>query len=65
MSIDTSIPAELMAELQEAADNAAAGIRDPHAMREASEDMDRIGELIYQKHGALDIGVSAIRELRG
>ena len=67
MSIDTSptgIPADLMAELQAAADRAATGVRDPEAMRKASADMDRIREEIRRKHGVLDIGGSAIRELR-
>jgi len=64
MSIDTLVPAELMAELQEAADRAAKGIRDPQAMGRACERMDRIREEIFRKHGLLDIGVRAIRELR-
>jgi len=59
-----SIPAELVAELQEAADRAAQGIRDPDAMRQACERMNRIREEIYRKHGLLDIGVPVIRELR-
>jgi hypothetical protein len=64
-TIDTStIPAELMGELQVAADKAAKGIRDPEAMRKASEDMDRLSEEIRKKHGVLEIGVAAIRELR-
>jgi hypothetical protein len=58
------IPPELMAELQAAADNAAKGIRDPEIMRKAAESMDRLSEEIRKKHGVLDIGVSAIRELR-
>ena len=67
MSIDTSparIPPDLMAELQAAADRAATGVRDPEAMRKASEDMDRIREEIRRQHGVLDIGGPAIRELR-
>ncbi|HVA49556.1 MAG TPA: hypothetical protein VNH11_24530 [Pirellulales bacterium] len=63
MSIET-IPAEIMAELQEAADRAAKGIRDPEAMRRARERIDRIREEIFAKHGILDIGLPAIRELR-
>ncbi len=55
---------ELMAELQEAADRAAKGIRDPEAIRKARADMDRIREEIRHEHGVLDIGVPAIRELR-
>jgi hypothetical protein len=58
------IPANLMAELQAVADRAATGVRDPEAMRKASEDMDRIREEIRRQHGVLDIGGPAIRELR-
>lgn len=57
-------PSDLMAELQEAADRAAKGIRDPEVMRKAGEEMDRIREEIRREHGLLDIGVPAIRELR-
>jgi hypothetical protein len=64
MSTDTLISAEVMAELQEAAERAAKGIRDPEAMGRACERMDRIREEIFRKHGLLDIGLPAIRELR-
>ena len=60
----TGIPPEVMAELQEAVDRAAQGIRDPEAMRKACERMDRLPEEIRRQHGVLDIGVPAIRELR-
>lgn len=60
----TDIPAELLAELQEAADRAARGIRDPEVMRQAAASMDRLREEIRKKHGLLDIAVPAIRELR-
>jgi hypothetical protein len=53
-----------MAELQAAADRAAKGVRDPQLMVKACERMDRLREEIRQKHGILDIGVPAIRELR-
>jgi len=53
-----------MAELQTAADRGAKGIRDPEAMLKACERMDRLREEIRRKHGILDIGVAAIRELR-
>jgi hypothetical protein len=59
-----AIPSEIMAELQKAADDAAKGIRDPEKMRMACERMDRMREETYRKHGLLDIGVPAIRELR-
>jgi hypothetical protein len=55
---------EVMAELQESADRAAKGIRTPEAMKKACQEMDRLSEEIRQKHGILDIGVRAIRELR-
>ncbi len=58
------IPDSLMAELQEAADRAARGVRDPEAMRRACESMNRLREEIRQKHGLLDVVVPAIRELR-
>jgi len=53
-----------MARMQNAADQAAQGIRNPEEMRRACERMDRIREQIRQRHGLLDIGVPAIRELR-
>ena len=60
----STLPPEALAELQEAADNAAKGVRDPEAMRRACESMDRIREEIRREHGVLDIGAAAIRELR-
>jgi hypothetical protein len=59
-----AITPELMAELQEAIDRAMKGIRDPEAMHEACERMDRMREETFRKHGLLDIGVPAIRALR-
>jgi hypothetical protein len=53
-----------MAELQEAATRAASGVRDPEAMRQACERMDRIREENKKKFGEADIGVQIIRELR-
>jgi hypothetical protein len=58
------IPPEVMAELQEAARLALSGVRDPEAMRRACERMDHMREAVRKKHGILDIGVPAIRELR-
>lgn len=58
------ILAEVMAELEEAARRAAAGIRDPESMRRACERMDQLSEQVRKKQGVLDIGVPAIRELR-
>jgi hypothetical protein len=58
------LPPEIMAEMVEAARRAMSGVRDPEVMRRACERMDRMREEIRQKHGILDIGVPAIRELR-
>ena len=58
-------PSEIRAELEEAVRRAMSGIRDKQAMHRACERMDRISEEIRQKHGVLDIGVPAIRALRG
>lgn len=63
-SHSNSIPPQLLVELQEAADRAARGIRDPEIMRRACQSMDRLREEIRQVHGILDVGVPAIRELR-
>ena len=60
----TGIPPDLMAELRHAAERATKGVRDPEAMRQACERMDRISEQIRKRHGVLDIGVPAIRALR-
>ena len=60
----TGIPAKILAELQKAAVAAAKGIRDPEKAKKACAEMDRIREEIRKKHGILDIGVPAIRELR-
>jgi succinate dehydrogenase/fumarate reductase flavoprotein subunit len=63
--MDTNdLPAELLAEMQQAAVKAMTPIRDPEAMKKACERMDRMREEIKKKHGILDIGVPAIRELR-
>lgn len=60
----SAIPTEIMADLQRAAEDADKGVRDPERMRKACERMDRMREETYRKHGLLDIGVPAIRELR-
>jgi hypothetical protein len=56
--------AEIMADLQKAADRAARGVRDPEAMRQAAARMDRVREEIAKEYGVLDVGVPAIREFR-
>ena len=63
MSTET-IPSQIMDDLQKAAERAAKGIRDPDAMRRACENMDRVREEVFGRHGVLDIGLPSIRELR-
>ena len=58
-------PPEVRSEIEQAIRRAMSGVRDPEAMHRACERMDRIREEIRKKHGVLDIGVPAIRELRG
>jgi hypothetical protein len=64
MEIKRFLPPEIMAELEEAVRRAMTGVRDPEVMRRACERMDRMSEEVRKKHGILDIGVPAIRELR-
>jgi hypothetical protein len=54
----------LMAEMQERADRAARGIRDPEAMRAARLRMDRMREGFRARHGEVDLAVGLIREVR-
>ena len=61
----SAITPELEAEFQAAVRQAMSSRRDPEAMRRAAERMDRMREETYRQHGLLDIGVPAIRELRG
>jgi succinate dehydrogenase/fumarate reductase flavoprotein subunit len=58
-------PSEVDVELQEAMRRAMSGVRDPEEMRKACERMDRMREEVYKREAILDIGVPAIRELRG
>jgi hypothetical protein len=58
-------PPEIRAEIAEALRRALTGVRDPELMRRACERMDRIREEIRKSNGVLNIGVPAIRELRG
>jgi hypothetical protein len=58
------LSAEILLELQKAASRVAKRVRDPEIMRQACERMDRLRAAIQQKHGFLNIGVPAIRQLR-
>jgi hypothetical protein len=58
------VPPEVAIQMQEAAENALKGIKDPLRVKRARQSMDRIREEIRKQYGVLDIGVPAIRELR-
>lgn len=70
LSFDNSImsihspQSDVMARMQEAADKAAKGIRDPEAAKKAAENMDRISEEIRRQQGVLNISVPYLRESR-
>jgi len=60
----TLIPQEIMAELREAAEQAAKGRRDPDAALQACERMDRMREKNRLLSGEQDVGVEIVREMR-
>ncbi|OAI54784.1 hypothetical protein AYO44_14230 [Planctomycetaceae bacterium SCGC AG-212-F19] len=63
---DVGIPPELAADTQAVLERVMTGKPlSPEAARRIHERAEKIREAIYQKHGLLDIGVPAIRELRG
>jgi hypothetical protein len=60
-----SIPADVLADLEKAAYCASTGRLPPaDFVRRIAEEADKIREEVKRKHGILDIGVPAIRELR-
>jgi hypothetical protein len=61
MEMRDTIPPDIMAELQRAADSAAVGAHDPEAMRAACERMDRAREELRQAHGEMTVAVELIR----
>lgn len=64
MNTTNTLQSELLAELQDAANKAAAGVRDPEAMRKACERMDRMREENRQRIGTQNIAVELIRDAR-
>jgi hypothetical protein len=61
---EAGIPPNVMAELEYAAQLAASGRKDPAFAGRIAEEAARIREEVKRECGLLDIGVSAIRELR-
>lgn len=64
MSIDTAISSETLARMQQAADQAAKGIRDPVKMREAFGEMTRLREALRSRIGTVDWAVGLVRDAR-
>jgi hypothetical protein len=64
MSTETLFPAELMARMQEAAENAAKGVRDPEASRQSCDEMDRMREELRKRIGTVNMAVDLIRDVR-
>lgn len=64
-SESSTIPPELLAEMEEVARQAmSGGVRDPKLLRRIKERAEGIREEVFRKHGLLDVGTPAIRELR-
>jgi hypothetical protein len=61
---ENMISHELLAALQEAADNAAQGIRDPDTMWSACAEMDYVREEMRREVGDLNVTVELLREVR-
>ena len=61
---DAEIPEEEWAELDRLLKESLSNVRDPEAMRQAAERMDRRSEEIFRRQGLLDIAVPYLREAR-
>ena len=59
----TPVPNDVLA-MEQAARCVMSNVRDPEEIKRACEHMDAIREEIRKKHGVLDIGGPAVRELR-
>jgi hypothetical protein len=61
---NSRIPADLMAELQDAAEKLARGERDLEAAKQSAQRMDRMREENRSLFGVQNIGVDIIRQIR-
>ena len=64
MKMESGISPEVRAVMEEAARHALSGEGNPEVLRWIQEEAERIREEVFRKHGVLDIGGPAIRELR-
>jgi hypothetical protein len=60
----STIPPELMSELQDGAERAARGGIDPETRRLARARMDRMREEFRRRNGEVNVAVDLIREVR-
>jgi hypothetical protein len=60
----TTIPSDVLADMERATELAVSGKKDLEFERRVQAEAKKIREEIFKKHGLLDIGVHAIRELR-
>jgi hypothetical protein len=60
----TTLPPDVLADMQRAIELAMTGKRDPEFESRVQSEGKRIREEVFRKHGLLDIAVPAIRELR-
>lgn len=60
----TTIPADVLADLERAVEIVMTGRRDPEFEERIHAESERISQEVLKKHGVLDIGVPAIRALR-
>jgi hypothetical protein len=60
----TGVPPELLAELREALDDLAKGIRRPEKMQAACERMDRLREENRRLFGEQNVAVELVRQTR-
>ena len=60
----TTIPPEVLADLERAIELLMTGQRDPEFEERIHAEAEKITREVLEKHGVLDIGVPAIRALR-
>jgi hypothetical protein len=58
------IPAEILADLEEAARYAATGVGNPEVLRRVAAQAAQIRDEIRRQHGVLEVAVSLVRETR-
>ena len=61
----TKIPSEILADLEEVCQQAAAGgVRDPDLLRRVKERSAQVRQELLRKHGLLNVAVDLVREVR-